>query len=85
MTRPRSLIISYVMGILRHKLDEIRRWRESTRMAKAFHAESRARMDRLAAEGRSDVALRENVRLMGIDLRAGVRPRIVSFKGHRVG
>ncbi len=50
----------------------------------AFHAESRARIAKLAAEGKGRQALAESVRLLGIDLKNGERPRLVGYNGRRL-
>ena len=51
--------------------------------ADKFHADSRARVAKLAAEGKSHVALAESLALLGIDINSGVKPRIVGCNGVR--
>jgi hypothetical protein len=68
---------------LRQLLAKWQSQREALAFAHAFHAESRARLDQLAALGQASQALRENVILLGIDPAKPERPRLASFGGVR--
>jgi hypothetical protein len=68
---------------LRQLLAKWQSQREALAFAHAFHAESRARLDQLAALGKASQALRENVILLGIDPAQPERPRLASFGGVR--
>jgi len=70
------------MSFIRNQLEAWRRWNESVAMAERFHVESRERIAKFAAEGRSHVALEENAHLYGST--AAERPRIVSIGGVRL-
>lgn len=72
------------MSFIRKVLARWQNQREALAFAKAYHAESRARLDELAASGRSSEALRENLALMGIDTSKGERPRLASVGGVRL-
>lgn len=82
MTPLRFQLTVLCMRFLRQKLQGFLRARESLRLAEQFHAESRARVEALAAAGRARVALEENAALFGTT--SAERPRLVSFKGIRV-
>ncbi len=71
------------MTIFRKQLETWRRQRDAAAYAKVFHAESRARVAQLADSGQGQVALRENLALMGIDTGKAERPRLVTIGGVR--
>jgi hypothetical protein len=72
------------MKLLRQLFATWRSQREALAFAKAYHAESRARMDELAATGKGHEALRENLALLGIDATKAERPRLASIGGVRL-
>jgi hypothetical protein len=72
------------MKSLRQTFATWRSQREALAFAKTFHAESRARVDQLAAENKGAEALRENLGLLGIDTTKAERPRLVSVGGVRL-
>lgn len=71
------------MSIFRKQLETWRRQRNAVAYAKAFHAESRARVAELAEAGQAQVAFQENLALMGIDTAKAERPRLVTIGGVR--
>ncbi|MCX6954896.1 MAG: hypothetical protein NTV51_22285 [Verrucomicrobia bacterium] len=71
------------MLIIRKQLETWRRQREAVAYAKAFHTESRARVAHLADSGQGQVALQENLSLLGIDPTKSERPRLVTIGGVR--
>lgn len=52
--------------------------------AKAYHEESRARVEALAAAGHGPEVGRENLALLGIDTTKAERPRLASVGGVRL-
>lgn len=72
------------MKVLRQIFATWRSQREALAFAKAYHAESRARVEQLAAAGHGQQALRENLALMGIDTTKAERPRLASVGGVRL-
>ena len=71
------------MFAIRQLLAKWQSQREALAFAQAFHAESRARLEHLAAQGQAPQALRENIALLGIDPTKPERPRLASFGGVR--
>ena len=75
--------------LLQH-LNFVGRWRarqaERRRfdaLSAEYHRQSRARVAELAAQGRSDEALKESLSVLGIDVTSTDRPRIVGCNGVR--
>lgn len=62
-----------------------KRGRKSDAATERFHAQSRAHVAKLAAEGRGREALAEGARLLGIDLSKPVEFRLISVGGMPVG
>ena len=84
MTIKPNQVVSLAVKFLRKTIARWRSQRESIAFAKAYHAESRARVAQLAAAGHGQQALRENLQLMGIDIAKAERPRLVSIGGVRL-
>jgi hypothetical protein len=72
------------VSIIRKLLARWQSQREALAYAEAYHSESRARIEQLAAKGRSAEALRENLALIGIDTSKTERPRLASVGGIRL-
>lgn len=50
----------------------------------AIRAESRSRVAALARNGQSHIALAENLKPLGIEVKSGKRPQLVSVRGVRI-
>ena len=57
----------------------------STRPSADYKTRSRARIVKMVKAGRGSESFNEVARLLGIDLAAGERPRLVTVCGHKVG
>ena len=75
---------------LLQRLNFVGRWRarqtrrkQALAFAAEFHRQDRERIAKMAAEGRSDEALKESLSALGIDPNKD-RPRIVEYYGIRV-
>ena len=67
------------MNWFRNKLQEWRRARAAITFVRDFHVADRARLQRLASEGRFDEIRRDNAALFGAE--GGQRARLVSVRG----
>jgi len=72
------------VNILRQILATWRRQKVALDSAKAYHAEERARIDRLVLAGNGREGLRENLALLGIDVDKAERPRLATLGGIRL-